>query len=282
MQILLTEVQRKTLAEHGYKLLKLVGEGPYAEVYHAINLKGMSVALKIMDKGMVIRNRRTQAVMVERKALNDLKTCPYVCHCIQFFQDTDNLYDVREYEEKGDLGEYFRNGGKFTEQEACRFIYKLYLGIDCIHKAGYAHRDIKPENILVSSDLSPKIIDLECAYLTTCDAEPDIQGTVAYQSPEVVEGKITRANVLDVDWWSFGAVLYFLFARKHLFHALTEYLTFERIVHFTKVEYGEGIIIPEWAKRIIKVCLEEKDYEQMVKLLEELDDAYAACDGMNK
>lgn len=86
------------------------------------------------------------------------------------------------------------------------------------HQRGVIHRDLKPANVLVLPDGSPKVIDFGIArVLTPGEAGTEggpLLGTLAYMSPEQVEG---REIDLRTDVYSLGAMLYELAAGEKPF-----------------------------------------------------------------
>ncbi len=103
---------------------------------------------------------------------------------------------------------------KPTIRERLEVLAKIADALHHAHQKGVIHRDIKPANIVVSEDGAPKLLDFGIARVVD-EAGPTLMhtgtgrliGTIAYMSPEQVEG---RTEDLDVrtDVYSLGVVAY--------------------------------------------------------------------------
>lgn len=74
-----------------------------------------------------------------------------------------------------------------------------------LHERGVVHRDVKPENILVDDKGHARLLDFDLAARVGDKADAALAGTIAYISPEIVQGGVPAfAN----DLYSLGALLY--------------------------------------------------------------------------
>lgn len=202
--LFLTERQKETLFAK-YEVIELIGEGPLSEVYKAKRRSDRHiVAIKILDKSMIIRKDKIETVFCAKEAMLKLVKCPGIVRLLETMQDEDTLYYVMEYAVNGDLRSYVLEH-ELTEAQTKEITKKLFIAIECMHENRIAHRyqtynksdicfrDIKPENILLDDKLEPVISDFECSYdLDTADKDPEFVGTPAYHSPCQIEGTVTR------------------------------------------------------------------------------------------
>jgi serine/threonine protein kinase len=88
--------------------------------------------------------------------------------------------------------------------------------IDCLfymHSKGIIYGDLKAENILISSNGTIKICDFNLSG--TCSLlKNDIQGTISYLSPEMIN---CCERTPKSDFWSLGVLLHLLYYRKYPF-----------------------------------------------------------------
>ncbi|MEL7596615.1 MAG: AAA domain-containing protein [Clostridiaceae bacterium] len=95
-----------------------------------------------------------------------------------------------------------------------RIIKQLLEAIRFAHENGIIHRDINPDNIMVTDDLSVKLIDFG-----TCKIKGMIQKSTTYQwatnkyaAPEVRYHSSNATEKSDI--YSIGAIIYYIFTKK--------------------------------------------------------------------
>ena len=75
-----------------FKLIRRLGDGSYSQVVQAHHLAtDTEYALKMIDKGLIIRNKQTVYVKTERTLL-DLFEYPGIVNLYFTFQDQHSLY----------------------------------------------------------------------------------------------------------------------------------------------------------------------------------------------
>jgi non-specific serine/threonine protein kinase len=191
-----------------YKILSKLGEGGMGVVYKAKDLKlDRSVALKFLPQDMTRDGEAKERFKHEAKAASRI--------------DHNNICTVYEVDEtkEGQLfiamacyeGETLKKKiarAPLKIDEVLNISIQIAEGLKKAHQKEIVHRDIKPANMFITEDGNVKILDFGLAKLagqTKLTKEGTTLGTVAYMSPEQVQGKET-GNRTDI--WSLGVMLY--------------------------------------------------------------------------
>jgi Tol biopolymer transport system component/predicted Ser/Thr protein kinase len=144
------------------------------------------------------------------------------------------------------------------------------------HKAGVVHRDLKPDNVVVGADGRVKILDFglakfdaaprassEASALPTrhLTQEGQILGTVAYMSPEQVEGKALDHRT---DIFSLGIVLYEMATGRRPFQGDSGASIISSILRDTPASAADlNPRLPRHLARILRQCLAKNPDERV-------------------
>ncbi len=97
-------------------------------------------------------------------------------------------------------------------EDAISIVIQIADGLGAAHKKDVVHRDVKASNILLGEDNKAKILDFGLAKTSMSTKLTQMGttiGTVAYMSPEQVQGKEVDHRT---DLWSLGVLLYEMIA----------------------------------------------------------------------
>ncbi|XP_057430340.1 CBL-interacting serine/threonine-protein kinase 20 [Lotus japonicus] len=204
---------KPTILMKKYELGRMLGQGNFAKVYYARNMKtGQSAAIKVLNKEMIVRVGLNEQIKREISVMRLVKH-PNIVQLYEVMASKTKIYFAMEYVKGGELFDKVSRG-KLREDVARKYFQQLINAVDHCHNRGVYHRDLKPENLLLDENGDLKVTDFGLSALleskksdgllhTTC-------GTPSYVAPEVIKKKGYDGARADI--WSCGVILYVLLA----------------------------------------------------------------------
>lgn len=189
-----------------YRLLSLLGSGGFAEVY-----LGEHVYLKTQVAVKVLQTRMSGSEDMEG-FLNEARTVarlshPNIVRILDFGVDGETPFLVMDYAPSGTLRQRHTRGELLLLPTVTQYVKQVAEALQYAHDEKLIHRDVKPENILIGrrnevllSDFGIALAAQSSRYQST----QDVIGTVAYMSPEQIQGKPRPAS----DQYSLGIAVY--------------------------------------------------------------------------
>jgi eukaryotic-like serine/threonine-protein kinase len=191
-----------------FEIIELLGSGGMGVVYKAHDTKlNRIVALKFLP-GYLTNNEKEIARLKREALITASINHKSVAIIYDFLVFENYVFLVMEYIKGVTLKEAIKNAGPFSKQRAIEIIVEIAEGLKEAHDQNILHRDIKSDNIMITPDGELKIMDFGLAKLegtptlASSDSRP---GTIAYMSPEQVEGRPID-NRSDI--WSLGVMFY--------------------------------------------------------------------------
>ncbi|CAL5328463.1 CBL-interacting serine/threonine-protein kinase 21 isoform X1 [Camellia sinensis] len=221
-----------------YQLSRTIGEGTFAKVKLATNTEnGQHVAIKIIDKHMVIENNLIYQVQREIRTMKLLRH-PNIVRIHEVIGTKTKIYIVMEYVSGGQLSDKLSYINRLNEREARKHFQQLIDAVDYCHCRGVYHRDLKPENLLLNSKGNLKVSDFGLSALRKPgDLLSTACGSPSYVAPELLMNKGYEGAAADV--WSCGVIL---------FELLAGYLPFDdrNLMNLYKKILRAQYTFPEW------------------------------------
>ena len=169
-----------------------LGEGGMGQVYLAEDTDlGRRVALKFLPPSHDPDPANRERLLQEARIAASLNH-PGICTIHEIGATDDGRQFIAMEYIAGETLEEHLAGEPLAEDRALELIRKIAQGLAHAHAAGIIHRDIKASNIMITPAGEPKILDFGLARLETgprLTRPGSIMGTMAYMSPEQVQGE---------------------------------------------------------------------------------------------
>ena len=190
----------------------LLGEGGFARVYRGVLTNGSCVAVKVGKN--VSENKCIES---ELEVLTILKDHGHsnIIKLVDIVQTISNTI-VLEFAEI-DLHDYIDKlpTKTISEAQARIFFTQMLSATRHIHSLNIAHRDIKLENWLLIKNVV-KLSDFGLSRLFSTNSTNkktnwllrDVTGSIAYMSPEALNGKVRAYDSRLADTWSLCVCLF--------------------------------------------------------------------------
>lgn len=196
-----------------YQLGRTIGEGAFSKVKIGVNANnGQKVAIKVIDKHMILENKLNDQVKREIRTMKLLHH-PNIVRIHEVIGTKTNIYIVMEYVSGGQLLDKMSYGQKLNEVEARKLFQQLIDALDYCHNKGVYHRDLKPENLLLDNKGNLKVSDFGLSALQKYKRDGVLMtqcGSPCYVAPELLLNKGYDGAATDV--WSCGVILFELLA----------------------------------------------------------------------
>ncbi len=188
-----------------YRLVRLLGEGGFAEVYLGEHLHlGTEAAIKVLHTHLV--GEDWESFRKEARIIAGL-VHPHIVRLLDFDVKEGMPFLVMAYAPNGTLRRRHARGEMVPVATVVPYIRQIASALQYVHEHKLIHRDVKPENLLVGAEGELLLSDFGVAIIAQSSREPNLQGiggTVAYMAPEQIQSKPGAAS----DQYSLGVVVY--------------------------------------------------------------------------
>ncbi len=188
-----------------YRLLRLLGQGGFADLYLGEHLylrtkaaiKVLQTRLSNEDMADFQREARTIAALVHA----------HIVRVLDFGVDNATPYLVMDYAPNGTLRQFFPKGVPLLPQYILPYVKQAASALQYAHERKIVHRDIKPENMLLGPANAVLLSDFGIATVSQSsrfDSTGAVVGTAGYMAPEQIQGKAVTAS----DQYALGVAVY--------------------------------------------------------------------------
>ncbi|MFO1042666.1 MAG: serine/threonine-protein kinase [Planctomycetaceae bacterium] len=160
-----------------YKLLYRNASGSFARVFRGCSVDdGRMVGMKILRQRWAENPRTVNLFRREGEVGKRLKH-KNIVPIYEVGSDGNQHYLTMEFVEGGNFRELLKSRGKFTPEEATRYVMDIAEGLEYALTLGLTHRDLKLTNVLLSAQGVAKLVDFglagQDAGLTAMEEEVD-------------------------------------------------------------------------------------------------------------
>ncbi|MEM6777532.1 MAG: serine/threonine-protein kinase [Planctomycetota bacterium] len=223
-----------------YRLVKRLGQGGFATVYHAHDtIEDRGVALKIPDARYVGNTQSIDDMQREVRIMAGL-THPGILplkdarfidgHFVMVFPiGVETLAD--------------RLTRRISRATALDYVRQMTAAVGYAHQQRVLHRDIKPENFILFPDQQIQLTDFGLARIERGRHDVSASGTLGYISPEQAMGKPSYRS----DVFSLGLVIYRLLSGQ-----LPEYPFEAPLPGYSRLRRGVNQDVIQWIRKAIE------------------------------
>lgn len=171
-----------------YKLLYRNASGSFARVFRGCSvLTGEMIGLKVLRQRFASDPRAVNLFKREGELGRRLKH-KNIVPIYEVGSDGGQHYLTMEFVEGGNLKDILKIRGKFTPEEAVKYIIDLVEGLEYALSMGFTHRDLKLSNALLSAQRVAKLVDFGLAGGEASGVADEADRAVEYGTLEKFTG----------------------------------------------------------------------------------------------
>jgi eukaryotic-like serine/threonine-protein kinase len=201
-----------------YRLLRLLGQGGFAEVYLGEHIYlDTAAAIKVLHTQLDsddVEHFRSEARTIARLVH------PHIVRVLDYGVHDKTPFLVVDYAPNGTLRKRYPKGTQLPLATVISYVNQVASALQYAHEQKVIHRDVKPENMLLGrrnevllSDFGIALVAQSSHYNSTQDVQ-DLAGTIAYMAPEQIQTQAGTAS----DQYSLGIVVYEWLSGTRPFH----------------------------------------------------------------
>jgi len=192
-----------------YRLIQLLGEGAFADVYLGEHLY-LSTPVAIKALRSRVDSSTLADFLTEARHVSHL-VHPHIIRVFDFGLEGEVPFLVMDYAHYGNLRQLHPRGTVVPLPTIVSYVLALASALQHAHDQHLIHRDLKPENVLLGPKHEVLLSDFGLALLTCGTESLQIKerfGPLAYMAPEQIRGQPCAASdqyalaVMVYEWLS--------------------------------------------------------------------------------
>jgi serine/threonine protein kinase len=242
-----------------YRLLQLLGQGGFAEVYLGKHIQlGSSAAIKILNSPVP----DVQAFRDEARILASLNH-PNIVRVIDYDVEGNIPFLVMGYASQGTLRNRHPLGTPVHTAHVLSYVSQIASALQYAHNHKTFHCDVKPENMLIGENDEVLLSDFGLAVMTaSLQYTKPAAGTAIYMAPEQIDGKVQTAS----DQYALGVVVYEWLCGKPPFSGSYREITAKHL-HIAPPGFKEqGAKIPSAVEAVVMRALTKEPVQRFASV----------------
>ncbi len=190
-----------------YRLVSLLGQGGYAEVYLGQHIRfNQQAAIKVLHAHL--SSVEAEHFQQEAETIATLAH-PSIIRVLDFDVQDGVPFLVIDYAPNGSLRQRYPKGSLVPLPVIVSTVKQVADALQYAHEQKFIHRDVKPENMLLGRRQEVLLSDFGIATIAHSTSSLNVgaegtSGTLAYMAPEQIEGHPRAAS----DQYALGVVVY--------------------------------------------------------------------------
>ncbi len=190
-----------------YRLVSLLGQGGYAEVYLGQHVRlNQQAAIKILHAHLT--EQEAEHFQQEAQTIATL-IHPGIVRVFDYDVQDGVPFLVIDYAPNGSLRQRYPKGSLVPLPTILSTVKQVADALQYAHEQKFIHRDVKPENMLLGRRQEVLLSDFGIATIAHSTSSLNVgaegaSGTLAYMAPEQIEGHPRPAS----DQYALGVVVY--------------------------------------------------------------------------